>query len=121
MIFSYQSLFRNTGITEYDNLANAVIMQAVDDYRQARQFLKEHPATKELREHVRLRSAERKRIYKLTRQKLPLDDREKLLMKISRTKKDAKDIERFFHSSWYTVLTDVPGDYILDRLKEEFK
>lgn len=32
---------------------------------------------------------------------------------------EKKSIERFFHSSWYEVLTTVDGQYILNRLKNE--
>lgn len=32
---------------------------------------------------------------------------------------DKKSIERFFHSSWYEVLTTVDGQYILNRLNNE--
>ena len=31
----------------------------------------------------------------------------------------AMEVERFFHSSWYGVLTQVDPDYLIDRLRKE--
>lgn len=38
-----------------------------------------------------------------------------------RWKKQIAEIESFFHSDWYKVLTDVDGEMILRGLKEEAK
>ena len=69
---------------EYGNeeLANAIIIQAVNDYRSALKHLKKNPENK--------KAATMKR-----------------------------ECERFFHSSWYTMLTDVNPNYILNRIREE--
>ena len=32
---------------------------------------------------------------------------------------EAMEIERFFHSPWYGVLTQVDPDYLIDRLRKE--
>ncbi len=32
---------------------------------------------------------------------------------------DAMDLERFFHSGWYGVLTGVDPDYLIRRLREK--
>lgn len=32
---------------------------------------------------------------------------------------EAMECERFFHSRWYSTLTAVDGDYLIDRLREE--
>lgn len=32
---------------------------------------------------------------------------------------DALAIERFFHSRWYSVLTEVDPDYLIERLRKE--
>ena len=66
----------------YENLANAIVLQAVKDYRDALRRLKKHP-----------------------------DD--KAVMK------EAMELEEFFHSSWYGVLTQVDPDYLIDRLRKE--
>ena len=33
--------------------------------------------------------------------------------------REKKELECFFHSSWYEVLTDVDPDYLLDRLRRK--
>ena len=66
----------------WENLANAIIVQAADDYRWARKKLKEDP-------------------YCL-----------KAIRMI-------KEVEPFFTSDWFRALTDVDGEMILSRLKEE--
>ena len=69
-------------MTGYEQLANAIIEQAADDYRKAarkiRRYTDHEPARAELRE-----------------------------------------LERFFHSEWFCVLTETDGDYILRRLQKE--
>ena len=32
---------------------------------------------------------------------------------------EAMDLERFFHSGWYSMLTSVDQDYLIRRLREE--
>ncbi len=31
----------------------------------------------------------------------------------------AMEVEKFFHSRWYTTLTDIDPDYLIDRLRKE--
>ncbi len=64
----------------YENLANAIIVQAAKDYRKALQQLKRCP------------HAERARLTKA-------------------------EVERFFRSEWFGILTDADPDYLLDQLK----
>lgn len=45
----------------YEILANAIITQAVNDYRKAAKFLKKHPRTKELEDRVTARLAKKKK------------------------------------------------------------
>ena len=66
----------------YQELANAIVLQAVKDYREALRRLKKHP-----------------------------DDKAAM--------KEAMELEEFFHSSWYGVLTQVDPDYLIDRLRKE--
>ena len=66
----------------YENLAQAIILQAVKDYRAARKKVKYHPRNKEA----------------------------KLMI---------EDCERFFRSDWFSVLTSVDGEVLLEKLKEE--
>ena len=32
-----------------------------------------------------------------------------------------RDVERFFHSRWYRSLTELDGDWLLQKLREEVK
>lgn len=63
-------------------LANAIVEQAVKDYRDALRRLKKNPNSKE-------------------------------------AMADAMEVEKFFHSPWYGVLTQVDPDYLIDRLRKE--
>ena len=69
-------------MNRYEALANAIIEQAVCDYRSALRSLKKHP-----------------------------DSRAAM--------KEAMELEEFFHSTWYEVLTQVDPDYLIDRLRKE--
>lgn len=69
-------------ITNYENLANAIILQAVKDYRVALKCLKVNP-----------------------RNKTALADKE--------------EIERFFRSGWFSVLTSVDGEMLIRSLQKE--
>ena len=64
----------------YRNLANAIILQAVDDYRDALNGISYHRHPPE---------------------------------------SVIKEIENFFKSDYFHLLTKVKGEYLLDRLKQE--
>ena len=66
----------------YLELANAIVYQAVKDYRKALQFLAENPESAALQEDVR-------------------------------------EHERFFRSSWYRMLTEIDGEYLISVLRRE--
>lgn len=66
----------------YEALANAIVLQAVNDYRAALKKVKKNPNNR-----------------------TALDE--------------ALQIERFFRSQWYQVLTSVDGEYLIDRLRRE--
>lgn len=68
----------------YKQLANAVILQAVKDYRSALKRIKMNPTNKA-------------------------------------AMADAMECERFFRSDWYSALTSVDGEYLINRLREEVK
>lgn len=69
-------------ITNYENLANAIILQAVKDYRVVLKSLKANP---------RNRTA----------------------------KADKEEIERFFCSDWFSLLTSVDGEMLIRSLQME--
>lgn len=66
----------------YQALANAIVEQAVTDYRRARRKLTKDP-------------------------------------KHETAQVTVKGIERFIRSSWYSMLTNVDPDALMDRLKKE--
>ena len=66
----------------YEALANAIVLQAVNDYRATLKKVKKNPNNREA-----------------------LDE--------------ALQIERFFKSQWYQVLTSVDGEYLINRLRRE--
>ena len=66
----------------YQNLANAIVLSAVKDYRDALKKLK-----------------------KKQNNKLAADERD--------------DIERFFRSGYFTILTEIDPEYLIDRLNKE--
>ena len=68
----------------YERLANAIILQAVTDYRAALKRIKRKP-----------------------------EDRE--------TIDEAMRFESFFRSGWYSQLTTVDGEYLIQRLQDEVK
>ena len=69
-------------MTGYQALANAIIEQAVEDYRAALKILRRHPDSKA-------------------------------------AMAEAMELERFFHSGWYGVLTEIDPDYLIKRLRKE--
>lgn len=66
----------------YERLANAIVLKAVKDYRQALKRLKKHPGNDGA-----------------------------LYTKL--------EVERFFRSDWYTLLTTVNPEMLIKRLNEE--
>lgn len=66
----------------YEDLANAIIVSAVKDYRAAKRVLKRHPNN-----DVAIKTVD--------------------------------EIERFFHSVWYSQLTKVDGVRLLKSLQQE--
>ena len=66
----------------YSDLANAIVEQAVKDYRAAVHDLKV----------------------------IPNDPR---------SIRTIRSVERFFHSPWYSMLTDINPDFLIQKLKEE--
>ena len=70
-------------LSPWQKLANAIVEQAVKDYRTAQARVKAHP---ESADHAKV---------------------------------EVRQLERFFRSSWFEVLTDVDGRLVLSRLKKE--
>ena len=92
---------RDTRYTEWQQLGNAVIVQAVKDYRRAR---------KRYSRAVRRLNSE---------QPLPVED-----MRRQRSRRDCaaaemRRIEQFFLSDWFTVLSRADGQALLETLRKE--
>jgi hypothetical protein len=73
---------KNFGSDPYQNLANAIVAQAAEDYLSALKRLKKNP-----------------------RNRTAMDE--------------AMQMEKFFHSGWYGVLTGVDPDYLIRKLREK--
>ncbi|MGO5160536.1 MULTISPECIES: hypothetical protein [unclassified Bilifractor] len=73
---------KNFGSDPYQNLANAIVAQAAEDYLSALKRLKKNP-----------------------RNRTAMDE--------------AMQMEKFFHSGWYEILTDVDPDYLIRKLREK--
>ena len=101
----------------YENLANAIILRAVDDYRSALKKIKHLPEEKwkSLCERLRKEDAERKTIeFKLKEKK----------KRIKRTPQEKAvltfyECEDFFRSRWFGVLTALDGEELIRKLQEE--
>ena len=73
---------KNLAENPYEKLANAIVLQAVSDYRAALKKVKKNPKNRDA-----------------------IDG--------------SLQIEKFFRSEWYQVLTSVDGEYLIDRLRKE--
>ena len=75
---------KNLAEDPYERLANAIVLQAVTDYRVALKKIKANPRNKD-------------------------------------AINEALQIEKFFRSGWYSILTDVDGEYLIRRLQDEIR
>ena len=73
---------KNLSENPYEKLANAIVLQAVSDYRAAL-----------------------KKVKKNSNNRDAIDG--------------SLQIEKFFRSEWYQVLTSVDGKYLIEKLREE--
>lgn len=84
--------------SEYQSLANAIVVQAADDYRNARRILSLSAEEQEI-----LQNKEHNKYHDV--------------VKIARSRK--REVTKFFHSRWFSELTSADGDMILERLSKE--
>ena len=114
-------------VNPYEKLANGIIEQAVKDYRRARKYLKKHLHTKELEATVAAqRDDKKKRREERAKLNLPIErekpsKEERLLDNIRSNERMVADTERFFLSDWFTDLSEINGNWLLERLKQEVK
>ena len=111
----------------YQKLVNAIIKQAVVDYRKSRKYLREHPKTDELVEIVTRQVERRKKRQegRIARGQLPITEKrsqeEELLNRIQKAERLMNDAVRFFQSDWFFHLCEADGNRLLIKLEEEFK
>jgi len=86
----------------YESLANGIIVQAVKDYREAIRFLKRHPHTPDL-DTEEAKQDKRKR---------------ELIEKIIKNEGARDDVERFFHSEWFELLSNLDGNALMRQVRE---
>ena len=85
----------------YESLANAIILQAVKDYRRALRFLKRHPHTPDL-DTEEAKADREKRI---------------LLDKIIKNESVRDKVEHFFRSGWFETLSNLDGEVLLCKIR----
>ena len=85
----------------YENLANAIIISAVTDYKDALKHAKRNREKKTEDE-------------KRNREKKTGDEKRSR----ERENRDVKRLEKFFCSEWYEVLTDMDATYLLRKVRE---
>ena len=112
-------------LNPYEALANGIITQAVNDYRQAVKFLKKHPRTDKLEADVASQLAEKKKRreerakLKLPKEREKQSQEERLLDNIRNNELMASETEKFFQSEWFSKLTEIDGHWLLERIKKE--
>ena len=74
----------------YSNLANAIILRAIDDYRRSLERLNYLLKTPEFNGR-----------------------------RIVETKREIDEIEEFFRSEWYDEMTDISGEDVIRKIRKE--
>lgn len=85
----------------FEELSQAIIVQAVQDYKESIRFLKRHPHTPDLDTEE----------SKKDKRKVAL------LNKIIDYEGLRDDVERFFHSDWFVFLSKLDGETLLNKIR----
>ena len=103
---------------KYENLANAIIERAVEDYMTAILYLYYLKNNKvEIIQQIVKRSEKAAHpIYYTSTELQALYNR-----KVQEAKTNVLNIERFFYSQWYQALTKVDGKMLIRKVKEQIK
>lgn len=91
------------GQQAWENLANAIVLQAVEDYREAVRI-----------EHQYAAKPKDKPCFSPYLHKASIAGRV-----VERARDEEKDVEQFFASPWCKTLTTVNGALIVQKLREE--
>lgn len=102
----------------YENLANAIILKAVDDYTVAIRCLY-HLIDNKYGAIAKIAEKEEKKVYSKHYTSTELQCIYERMVKAQRTR--VKDLEKFFSSSWYKVLTKVDGKRLIKDVKQSIK
>ena len=85
----------------YENLANAIILQAVKDYRQALRYLKRHPHTQDLDSAEAMHDMRKRALRSM----------------IIRKENERDEIEQFFRSDWFEVISNLNGEALQSKVR----
>lgn len=86
----------------FENLANAIIVRAVMDYRETMRFLKRHPHTSDLDTEEAMQDTRKRAIRSM----------------IMKKEGERDEIEQFFHSGWFEALSNLDGEALLKKVRE---
>lgn len=86
----------------YEDLANAIIVQAVEDYRLAIQFLKLNPHTLDLDTEEAKKDPEKRALRN----------------RIIKNEGERDAVERFFRSNWFELLSNLDGAVLLHKIRK---
>ena len=135
----------------YQNLANAIVAEACNEWRDTALYLKDHPTTPEMRLEANKRKALRREAirtwterqkrnrYKRLKTKrhrpwweatirapqsignklMPYSDLELYVAMVRKKQDELKDLEAWFFSPAYDLLTDLDPSYLLRELRKE--
>ena len=137
----------------HQNLANAIILEACQEWRSIAAYLKKHPTTPEMEEEyrqwlnykrrvirrwkrVKQKEAARRRAYgghkretdwrkvevrvpKKVKRSVPCTDEMIYVAKVHMKRDELKDLEAWFRSRAFEILSEVDPEYILEHLRKE--
>lgn len=105
-------------IESYENLANAIILQAVEDYKKAiKEVYSLQTKKEEVKREIARKGIEFKNMRLYTEQELEKEYTNRLHGK----QVEATTIERFFKSDWYMMLSKTNGERILNAIQKQIK
>ena len=106
----------------WQNLANAIVSQAAQDFRDARKLLGKHQDISELRAAAKA-AAKAARDARRAQGKgpgnRPLTPQEKALYSANHVHDTLSECRAFFRGRWFETLSDLDGARLLRRIEEE--
>ena len=119
-----------SSMSSAERLSTAIIIQAANDYRDARavihKYESKYPRNKADAIRISMqnrRQFERERhkelFHSLETFNFVKTDDEKISEKVHDAYDTIAEVEEFFHSKWYSFLSQIDGDYMIHMLKSE--